>query len=226
MFRQLSTDGWGRYYRAMSTQDNRPAQTDGAIGRAKTRPWFLAVVLGVAALIGWGAWPSDQGIAPFELSRLDGKPRFFITTYSKGEGPSNLTLSQRLDVALWEYKRRYGKPNPAAYTFPASPVQSCSIQGWLNQCMSVGGTKYFIAVEILGASVPFGNTNALNGAQWVAAFEQAIESNRVSCHDFTQKRSYQDSVLLIRERPGQIKVVPRSKLSEYQKAGLVKADAR
>jgi hypothetical protein len=38
-----------------------------------------------------------------------------------------------------------------------------------------------------------------------------------------KKRNFQDTLLLIRENPRLVKVVPRSKLADYQKAGLVKA---
>jgi hypothetical protein len=83
-----------------------------------------------------------------------------------------------------------------------------------------------IAVEIAGV-VEFGHTNALNGTQWVAAFEHAIEtSGPVTCYDYARKRNFQDTLLVIRERPGVVKIVPRTKLAEYQKAGLVKAGAR
>ena len=89
--------------------------------------------------------------------------------------------------------------------------------------MQVSGTQYLIAVEIAGA-VEFGHTNVLTGAQWVAAFEHTIETNGpVLCYDWGKKRAFQDTLLLIRERPRLVKVVPRSKLADYQKAGLVKA---
>ena len=92
--------------------------------------------------------------------------------------------------------------------------------------MEVTGTQYLIAVEIAGV-IEFGHTNILNGVQWVAAVEQAIGStNRVVCFDYAKKRNFQDTLLLIRERPGVVKIVPRTKLAEYQKAGLVRADSR
>ena len=142
------------------------------------------------------------------------------------QAPPNLTLRQRLFWAWEQYQRRHGKRNPAAWSFPASPVQLCSIDGLLNQCMEVTGTRYLIAVEVAGA-VEFGSTNALSGAQWAAAFEHAIEtSDSVMCYDYVKKRGFQDTLLLIRERPGVVKVVPRTKLAEYQKAGLVKAGSR
>ena len=88
--------------------------------------------------------------------------------------------------------------------------------------MKLSGTRYFIAVEIADM-VEFGSTNTLNGAQWVAAFEHAIEeSNPVVCYDFARKTKFQDTLLLIRERPKVVKIVPRTKLADYQKAGLVK----
>jgi hypothetical protein len=72
--------------------------------------------------------------------------------------------------------------------------------------------------------VGFATTNTLNGAQWVAAAEHFLETSKsVDCYDYSEKRSFQDTLLLIRERPGMVKVVPRSKLGEYQKAGLVTA---
>ena len=88
--------------------------------------------------------------------------------------------------------------------------------------MQVSGTKYLIAVEIAGA-VEFGHTNILNGAQWVAAFEHALETNGpVVCYDWAKKQNFQDTLVLIREPPRVVKIVPRTKLVDYQKAGLVK----
>ncbi len=218
------------FLRAMSTEPPLPDPEGGLKKRRVIRPWFLAVVLGMAAVVGWLAWPANEsGLSAFDLSRADGRPRFYATTYPRREAmraPRNFTPMQRLFWAWMNYKQRYGKRNPAAYTFPASPVQFCSIAGLLNQCMEVSGTRYLIAVEIAGG-VEFGNTNTLNGAQWVAAFERALEtSDPVLCYDYTKKRNFQDTLMLIRERPGVVKVVPRSKLAEYQKAGLVKPGSR
>ena len=43
----------------------------------------------------------------------------------------------------------------------------------------------------------------------------------MGCYDYAKKGTFDDSLLLIRERPGVVKVVPRTKLAEYQAAGLV-----
>jgi len=183
-------------------------------------------ILPVPAFILWLAWPSKLGMDTIELSRADGRSRFWATVYPKTQGPPNLTLRQRLQWEWVQFKRHHGKQNSAAYSFPASPVQPCSIHGLLSQCMEVTGTHYLIGVEIAGA-VEFGSTNVLNGTQWVAAFEHAIETSEpVICYDYAKKQNFQDTLLLIRERPGLVKVVPRTKLGDYQRAGLVKADSR
>ncbi len=210
----------------MNIELPRATAAGGSKKRRAVRAWFVAAVLCWAALFAWCAWPTGPESDPYDLSRSDGKSRFYSTAYPKIQRPANLTLPQRL---LWEwgqYRKRHGKRNPAAYSFPASQVQLCGIQSLLNQCMELSGTRYLIAVEIAGV-VEFGSTNALNGAQWVAAVEHAIEtSGPVVCYDFAKKRNFKDTLLLIHERAGLVKVVPRSKLTEYQKAGLVKAGSR
>jgi len=93
--------------------------------------------------------------------------------------------------------------------------------------MEVSGTKYLIAIEAVGGTVEFGSTNSLNGGQWVGTFERAIEnSGPVLCYDYATKCSFQDTLLLVRETPGVVKVVPRSKLADYRKASLVKGESQ
>lgn len=187
------------------------------------RPWFLLVVLGFAAGLTWLVWPSQPGVSVIELSRADGKPRFWATTYATVD-LSNLTLPERIHYVWMKYMRRRAKVNPAAYSYRATPIQPCALGGLLNQCMETTGTEYLIAVEAAAGGVNFGHTNTLNGAQWVAAFEQAITNQPVLCVDYPGQRAFQDELLLIRERPDLVKIVPRTKLAEYQAAGLVKSD--
>jgi len=191
----------------------------------KVRGWFVAAVLCLGALFLWMAWPSGPEESPYDLSHADGKPRFWATTYPKAQRPPGLTPRQRLVWEWTQYRQRHRKRNPAAYSFPGRPAELCSISGLLNQCMEVSGTQYLIAVEI-GGAVEFGCTNPVNGAQWVAAFEHTIETRPVICYDYAKKRSFQDILLLIRETPGVVKVVPRTKLGEYRKAGLVKSESQ
>jgi hypothetical protein len=204
--------------RTASTSEPRPNR------RPVLRPLFLAVVLGLAAFIGLLFWPSSSQINPLDLSREDGRSRFCRTAYPKAQPPPNLTLAQRSTWEWRQYRRRHGNPNPTAYSFPPRPVELWSMEALLTQCMDVSGTRYLIAVECAAAAVEFGITNSLNGVQWVKAVERAIEASKpVLCYDNAKKRSFQDTLLLVREEPHLVKIVPSSKLPEYQKLGLVKA---
>ncbi len=200
----------------MATTEKAPER------RPVVRVWLIAVVLFLAAVFAWSTWPERPESSPYELSRADGKSRFYATTYPKQYPPANMTLRQRLIWDWLQYRRRHHKPNAVAYRFPSSRVQPCSIQGLLTQCMEVSGKQYLMAVEIGGGTIEFGTTNTLNGAQWVAAFEHALEtSGPVFCYDYGKKRNFQDTLVVLRETSGVVKVVPRSKVAEYQKLGLV-----
>jgi hypothetical protein len=195
------------------------------------RWWVIMIILACAAAAGWWGLSaiekSEATRDPFAQSLKDGRCRFWEGKYSVMTltAPPNSSLLQRLDIAWINFQLKHGKKNPAAHSFPASPTLLCSIQGLLSQCMEVTGTRYLVAVEI-GGGIEFGHTNVLSGPQWVAAFERAIaKSTNVLCYDYSTRRNFQDSLLLIRERPGLVKIVPRSKLADYQKAGLVSGKA-
>jgi hypothetical protein len=89
--------------------------------------------------------------------------------------------------------------------------------------MEVTGTRYLMAYEAAAGSVQFGHSNVLNGAQWVAAFEATLQTNQPECFDHAAKGIRRENLLLIREKPGVVKVIPPSRLADYQKAGLVDA---
>jgi hypothetical protein len=192
----------------------------------RVRRWIIASVLGVAIIVSvwrllcFNLWDSEE----FKPAPVwDGKPRFAETTYSQRGDSSNATLWQRMFMAYLDFQRRHGKKNPAAWSFPATPPRLCSIHGLLNQCMEVTGTRYLMAYEASAGSVQFGHSNVLNGAQWVAAFEAALQTNQPGCFDYSAKSPRPENLLLIREKPGVVKVIPPSRLAEYQKAGLVDA---
>ncbi len=194
--------------------------------RPRVRRIVLIPILALAVLIGWAYWPAAPEISPYELSSADGKSRFYVTKPPARTMPPNLSLGQQL---LWkwdDFRKRHQKPNPARFTFSPMRVQPCLLSGLLSQCTEVAGTKYFIAVEIAGA-INFGFTNSLGGGHWVTAFEHAIETNApVVCRDYSKKTIFEDTLLVIRERPGVVKIVPRTKHADYQKAGLVSKTPR
>jgi len=106
------------------------------------------------------------------------------------------------------------------YSFGASPVQLCSVEGLLSQCAKVTGNRYFLANELQAAAVQFGHTNVLTGRQWVAAFEAALQTNGAVV-SVTGPAFGTNLCAVIRE-PGRIvKVLPASKVEAYGAAGLL-----
>ena len=115
------------------------------------------------------------------------------TTYStRGRQPF---LAEAF-LSFYEYKQRHW-PNPASYSFGATPVQLCSVNGLLNQCMETTGMHYIMPLEVSGAGVYFGNSNTLNGSQWAAAFEQALQKDKVDLWEDGHLR--QEKLALIRK---------------------------
>jgi hypothetical protein len=140
----------------------------------------------------------------------DNRPAFISTSERIIEvGPlSNLPLRKKITGLFLKLKYRIAppKPNPAGYSFPPSADRRCSVQGLLNQCSQVTGTRYLIAREARGDSIYFGHAKTLNGTQWVAAFERALQ---------------QDGYGVIRQRPGLVKIIPQDVVAQYERAGLV-----
>ncbi len=208
-----------------TTGTTPPALEDAPKKPRRFRLWLIALVAIFGSIIVYLCWPDGSDIDPISRSREDGKSRFWVTSSGILNLPRNTPLRLRLWLKWMDFQRRYRKPNPASFTFPGSIYgpTACSLSGMLNQSMTVTGTRYFIAVEACGATIRFGPTNTLGGAQWVADLEHTIEtSDPVICYDYAAKTNFQDTLLLIRERPGIVKVIPRTKLADYQKAGLVK----
>lgn len=191
----------------------------------RIRRWVTASVLGLVIVVSvwrllfFNVWEDGESKPPV----WDGKPRFVETTYSKRGASPNATLWQRMLMAYLDFRMRHWKKNPATYSFPAGTIRPCSIHGLLNQCMEISGTRYLIAYEVAGGTVRFGHTNVLNGAQWLAAFEAALQTNQPEWFENKEQRSRRENLLFIREKSGVVKVVPPSRLGDYQKTGLISA---
>jgi Na+(H+)/acetate symporter ActP len=126
------------------------------------------------------------------------------TTYSTR---GKLPFWNEILMSWWEYKQRRW-PKPASYSFPASLVTGCSIHGLLNQCMQVSGMHYVMPLEVAASSVQFGNATPLNGAQWVAAFEQALQQDKITMWKEGQRSD--DYLVLIRAGARKTYVVPEA----------------
>ncbi|NOS69984.1 MAG: hypothetical protein HOP33_08640 [Verrucomicrobia bacterium] len=172
----------------------------------------LVILLAIAQLVFFDVWEGGDWKPP----EWHGEPRFVETRLPKLTAPPNASFQQRLTIAYTQFMRRFGK---TTYSFGARSNALCSVHGLLTQAMEVGGTKYLIAQEV--SNVEFGHTNTLSGAQWVTAFESALQNNQPQCFHPATNGFWSENLLLVRENARVVKVIPRSRLPDYQKAGLV-----
>jgi RNA polymerase sigma factor (sigma-70 family) len=129
---------------------------------------------------------------------------FWATTYPTG--PADM---------MQYMTNSYG--HPLNYTFPISPAQRCSISGLLNQCMEVSGWHYLIYKGVSAGSVKFGCSKAMNGEEWVMAFENALQTNTPEWWDAKLKRQRQENLVLIRyPKQKTVLVLPKDKAAKYQ----------
>ena len=176
------------------------------------RMWTVGVVLVVVLGVLWFVTRTNERRV-FSIATLpdDNRPAFIATAKPTIDlGPlSNLTLRKKIYGNYLELKYRIAppKPNPAGHSFPPRADRRCKIHGFLNQCSQVTGTRYLIAREARGDSIDFGHAKTLNGTQWVAAFEEALQRNGYD---------------VVRERSGAVKIIPQNIVTAYQEAGLVK----
>ena len=107
--------------------------------------------------------------------------------------------------------------HPLNSSFPISPVQRCSISGSLNECMELSGWRYLIDKEVAAGSVKFGSFKVLNGEEWLATFENSLQTNKPEWWDAELKRQRQENLVLIRYPKQKIVLVlPRDKAVKYQ----------
>jgi hypothetical protein len=134
--------------------------------------------------------------------------------------PPHPSLKDRLVFAYVKLWLRYdpSRPNPTNWSFAASPVALCSIQGLLNQCNQASGVRYLMPIGVAVGGVQFGNSNALSGARWIASFEAALQSNTPDLWDAQTKRTHGENLVLIRY-PEQrtVLVLPASEAIEFRR---------
>lgn len=168
----------------------------------------LVIALGVLWFV---TRTNEQRVFSMATLPDDDRPAFIATaTPTVDVGPlSNLPLRRKIYGIYLKLKYRMAppKPNSASYSFSPCAERTCSVPGFLNQCSLMTGTRYLIAREARGDSIDFGHVKTLNGTQWVAAFEEALQRNGYD---------------VVRERSGAVKIIPQDIVAEYLRAGLVK----
>ena len=82
--------------------------------------------------------------------------------------------------------------------------------------MEVSGWHYLMDKEVASGRVNFGNSNVLNGEEWVAAFENALRTGTPEWWDEKRKGFRHENLVLIRY-PEQktILVLPADKAAKY-----------
>ena len=134
--------------------------------------------------------------------------------------PPHPTLKDRFAVAYFKLLSTFKpyRPDPTNTTFAASPVGSCSIMGFLDQCMQASGVRYLMSREVSVGIVKFGTTNALNGRQWIPAFENALETASPGWWDASARKWQSENLALIRY-PAQhtVLVLTQSQAREFRR---------
>jgi len=102
-------------------------------------------------------------------------------------------------------------------TLSASPVQLCSISGLLNQCMEISGWRYLIDKNVSAGTVKFGSQKEMTGKEWVAAFENVLQTGNPEWWDGKTKRMHRENLVLIRfPEQKTVLVLPKDKAAKYQ----------
>ena len=153
---------------------------------------------------------------PRRQSALLVDPRFVVTAKPSFGLPANAPFKDRAMVWWMQFQQKHGKPHPLNYSFGASPTNRCSIHGLLNQCMEVSGVRFLIAKDVAAGGVMFGTTNTLNGAQWVKAFTEVLQTGQPEWWDSQAKRFRKENLVLVTNGPRMVLVLPRELLGEFQ----------
>ena len=178
--------------------------------------WLLGAAM-LALLLGGAFWIS----LPRQDALFARDPRFVVTTRPRVGVPRSATLVQRAFIWWLQVQQRFWRPRPLTYSFPPSPTNGCSIHGLLTQCMEITGVRYVIARDLAaGGTVRFGHTNTLNGAQWVMAFAEALQTGQPEWWDSQTKTFRKENLVLLTNNARTVLVLPNEMAREFQRNSL------
>ncbi len=164
----------------------------------KITKWVILPILlaGMLATVFSIATPAPRPPPlPFDVSPYVATKRVkFFTPQTNGSLKNRLVSS----YFSWQEDRQFRHPRPENWSFPATPVGNSSIMGSLNQCMGPSGRSYFMSPGVSAGIVQFGHTNTLDGAQWVAAVETALQSPATQTLDLKSHKMVTGGLVLIR----------------------------
>jgi hypothetical protein len=173
---------------------------------------FIAALAGALLFVG-----KPRPVPPLPF---DAKP-FVSTTrpVSPFAPPANAPAWKRLEFYLFiTVPQKLHGTNASTWSFPASPKTGCSIQGLLNQCAEVTEMRYLMPLSVAAGVVQFGNTNTLNGPQWVAAFEKELQTGDVQYWNAQTKTMKREHLMLMRfPEQKTILLLPESGVADFQR---------
>lgn len=180
------------------------------------RRYLIGILLGFALLIAISIFMA----APKPVPPLPFDTNGFVASSPPSPNPfalpPNPSIGQRLrylDFKLMSAFRR----NSTTWYFPASATTFCSVQGMLDQCMAVTGTRYLMSTGVAAGVVQFGHTNTLDGPRWVAAFENALQTNSVQYNPQFSGMNWEHLVLLRFPAQKVVVVLPTDAAEEFQR---------
>ena len=173
---------------------------------------FLVFFAALAGAVIFTSRPKPIPPLPFDASN-------FVSTTTNSyitPPPPTASFGTRALYFLYDEKQKiFGKSVPK-WSFGASPKTACSIQGLLNQCANVTGNRYLMPPDIAAGVVQFGNTNTLNGPEWVAAFETELKTGNVQWWDQqNQQRRWEHLALLRFPEQKTVLVLPESSAADF-----------
>lgn len=186
--------------------------------RASFKRYVLGFLIFFAALAGVLFFTSRPKPIP---PPLPFNPTNFVSTttnsYKFTPPPNAPFLTRAFFFLLGEKQKIFGK-GVSRWSFPASPKMPCSIQGLLNQCANVTGNRYLMPTNITTGVVQFGNSNTLNGPQWVAAFETELKTGDVQYWDQQNRQMRHEHLALLRfPEQKTVLVLPESGAADFQR---------
>ena len=177
----------------------------------------LAFLLLVTLMLIPDAKPKPPPPLPFDASGYTA-----TTTYEvfPSHLPARPTLRDRLSFAYVKLCGKFGpkEHDPTNWTFAASGVGVSGVQALLNQCAQASGVRYLMPPDLAAGTVQFGNSSALNGRQWIASVETALQTKTPDWWDSRAKKRDQENLVLIRY-PEQktVLVLPASEAERYRR---------
>ena len=193
------------------------------MGRITKWVIFAVVLLCLLAVVFFlVAPPPKLPPLPFDASNYVATIRIkYFTPKTNGSVKDRLVSSLR----SWNEDLEFRNPDPHKWSFGPSGIGNSSIMGYLNQSMSISGNTYYLSQSVSPGTFLFGQTNTLDGAQWVAAVEAALQSPATQALNL-KTRSMEAGGLVLFRFPEQraVLVLTQSEAAEFRRTNSMRIE--